>query len=122
MSLNQSKNSSTLVSTLIDTTLEVGKLLQTASFEYWRQVVAASIVPLVASALWHVSRTIIQVNDEEQSLWVQMWLMQQQYAINHVRRLKLMSTKKRRQTTSRSRPEEEEKEDEGRFAPPKLVR
>jgi len=111
----------------------VGKLLKDVSpVEFWRRVFLASIVPFCGSIFWYYARTVIQVTDEEQSLWIQMWLMgqQQRSALAlRVRRLMLLSPAAKTGRQGRvpwddrpARHEEDEKEDgeEGRFAPPKF--
>jgi energy-coupling factor transporter ATP-binding protein EcfA2 len=98
-------------------------------FDSWHRVVVATIAPFVASALWYSARTVIEVTDSEQSLWVQMWLSQHESAIRRVRRLMLLSPSAKMGRLGMMDPwgqghhkvkEEEEKEEEGRFAPPKL--
>lgn len=96
------------------------------------RLVMASAIPLVGSVLWHFCRTVIDVSDEEQEMWIQMWLSQQTAALSRVRQLSLLSpsaNQGRRHMDpfggGRRRNKEDgdhDKEDgeEGRFAPPKL--
>ena len=96
------------------------------SADSWDRLVMAS-VPLVASAVWYFSRTVIEVTDDEQALWIQMWLSQQSSALRRVRRLQLLSPSAKMSRRNMdpygdrpSRADEEEDKDGGRFAPPKL--
>jgi len=95
---------------------------------YWQKL-HMTAVPLLASAVWYFSRTVIKVTDEQQALWIQMWLSQQSKALERVRRLQLLpSTATSRPGNNRrgvnviqSEEEEGDKEENGgRFAPPKL--
>jgi energy-coupling factor transporter ATP-binding protein EcfA2 len=94
----------------------------------WHKV-HMTAVPLLASAVWYFSRTVIRVADEQQALWIQMWLSQQSKALERVRRLQLLpsttTTRAGRDRRGRIHAEEEEEEEDkeedgGRFAPPKL--
>ena len=101
-----------------------------------RSVVMASAVPLAASLLWHVSHTTVQVQNGEQSRWLQFWLTSQQHAIKRVRKLVLVSTGSmmtgsrkpgragsvaRLMMQSNTEEDEDDKEGSDRFAPPKLM-
>jgi mitochondrial chaperone BCS1 len=52
----------------------------------------ASVVPILTSALWYTARTIVEVTDPEQSLWVQLWLSHQNRVLDRVRRFGLLSS------------------------------
>ena len=94
-----------------------------------QQIVWASLLPMVASGIWYLSRTTIVVTDSEQCLWVRLWLAQQGSAIRWVRRLKLLSAQSMTHNRNRDRfgrrfysdDEPEKEEDCGRFGKPKLV-
>lgn len=134
MSLSSSSETSNTSTILSAAGGLLGKIFKDVSpAEFWRRAFLASIVPLYGSILWYYSRTVIQVTDGEQSLWIQMWLMAQQQRSAlalRVRRLMLLSPAAkimggRHYLPWDGRPvrhEDEEKEDgeEGRFAPPKL--
>ena len=98
--------------------------------EFWRRALWAGIIPFLGSIAWHYAQTVVHVTDDEQSLWIQMWLAQQRQALRRVRHFRLLSpaAKRRNQQEEgymrrvRRAKEQDEKEDdnEDRFAPPKL--
>ena len=98
--------------------------------ESWHRAAAATIVPVLASAVWYSSRTVIEVTDSEQALWVRMWLFGQKKAVQRVRRLRLLSPSEKtgrpnvdrygRSNRNKAAEEDEKEEEGGRFAPPKL--
>jgi hypothetical protein len=115
----------------------VGDLLKSSVYlggvvDSWRNLVYASVVPFVASVLWHYSRTVIEVTDDEQSLWIQLWLSHpdRAEAIRRVRRLKMLSPSSNRRSARMERimgltPTPKDEDDDGgggggRSSPPKL--
>lgn len=106
----------------------IGSVLKaTASANYWQQLVVASVVPFFVSTAWHFSRTVIQVHDDEQSLWLQMWLSKQENCLDRVRRLTVLGAAARRpadgnpwERRRRKVDDDGDKEEGGRFAPPKF--
>ncbi|KAG7369955.1 AAA+ family ATPase [Nitzschia inconspicua] len=125
MSLQHQRSASSLASSSswVDAAMEVGGLIRTGAVEYWRSLAIASIFPLIGSLLYHYSRTVISINEGEQALWLQTWLMSQHRAIKQVRRIRLSSIGRvtHSHDDNLKQDEVDEKEgDEGRFAPPKL--
>lgn len=108
----------------------LGDSLPKFLFDSWRRLAVASVFPLLAKVFWHSSRTVVEVVDSEQCVWIRTWLAAQKGALSRVRVLRLLSPfdKTGRPEESRYLPfgrakakEDDEKEGEGgRFAPPKL--
>lgn len=95
-----------------------------------QRIALASAVPFLASLVWHFSHTVVEINDGEQSRWLQYWLAQQTQALRRVRRLMLVSAGSlmgsRSRNSRRYRDYGDEEEEDGkevgdRFSPPKLV-
>ena len=63
----------------------------TGAIDSWQRLLMATAVPLLGYAIWYLSRTVIEVSDDEQAMWVLMWLSQQSTAVRRVRRFTLMS-------------------------------
>lgn len=132
MSPSTSSNTSSEGSSIVSlSTAVLRNVVQNTNLaDSWHRLVMASVVSFAASAVWYFSCTVIEVTDDEQSLWIQMWLSQQSSALQRVRRLVLLSpaAKMGRQNMDpyggrgrdRAKEEDEKEDDGGRFAPPKL--
>ena len=108
----------------------VGKVLGTDDVRSGLERLAvASILPIVTTSIFYYARTTVEVVDPEQSLWVQLWIVQQKKSIRRVRRLLVLSQSLLRGRRDpygydNRRDNGEDEDIEGRldrFAPPKLT-
>lgn len=96
------------------------------------QWAVATIVPALASVAWYYCRTVIEITDSEQALWLRLWLGTQKSSLKRVRRLRLLSPADKNVSNNnqgfdpfgrnqhRTKENEEREDGGGRFAPPKL--
>ena len=74
---------------LTEVASKASTVLTGALVHNWGKVALASIVPMTRPLWNHYSKTVIRVRDDEQVLWLRLWLLEQKESLKHIRDLQL---------------------------------